>query len=115
MFRQWAHDVVEALAYQDDFCAGVHGLLQLGDTFLLQARLQKIFEEFFAEEIEAVAADSAQDGVQQAGGENAVGHVEEWAGEGEDGHGPTARPAFQETLRIPRKEAYGADGGEVQQ
>ena len=80
-----------------------------------QARLQKIFKEFFAEQIEAVAADSAEDGVQQAGGEDAVGEVEEGAGEGEDGHGAAPRPALQEALRIPCEEADGADGGEVEQ
>ena len=54
--------------------------MQLGDAGWLQARLQKIFEKFFAEEIEAVAADSAQDGVQQARGEDAIGQRRETGG-----------------------------------
>ena len=80
-----------------------------------QARLQKIFEEFLAEEIEAVAADSAEHGVKQAGGEDTVGEVEEGAGEGECGHGAAAGPALQEALRIPGEERDGADGGEIEQ
>jgi len=115
MFRERAHDVVEALAYQDDFAAPGYRFSQLGDALLFQPRLQKIFEEFFAQQVEAVAADSAEDGVQEAGGEDAIGHVEEGAAHREDGHGATARPAFQEALRIPGEEANGADGGEIEE
>jgi len=89
--------------------------LQSGNAWLLQAWLQKIFEEFFAEEVETVAADSAQDRVEEARGEDAIGDVEEGAGDGEDGHGAAARPAFQEALRIPGEEADRADGGEIEQ
>jgi hypothetical protein len=53
--------------------------------------------------------------VQQAGGEDAVGDVQEGAGDGENGHGAAARPAFQEALRIPSEETDGADGGKVEQ
>ena len=66
-FASGTHDVVETLAYQDDFAACGDRFLQLRDALLLQARLQKIFEEFFAQEIETVAADSAEDGVQAGG------------------------------------------------
>ena len=112
---QRAHDVVEPLADQNDFAACGDRLFQLGDAFLLQARLQKVFEEFFAQEIEAVAADSAKDGVKQASGEDAVGDVEEGPGDGESAHRAAARPALQEALRVPGEEADGADGGQIQQ
>src|SRR5580692_4412680 len=115
MFCQRTHDVIETLAYQDDFAACGYCFLQFRDALLLQARLQKIFEEFFAQEVETVAADSAEDGVQEASGEHAVSDVEEGAGEGENGHGAAARPAFQEALRIPGEEADRAYGGEVEQ
>jgi hypothetical protein len=115
MLCQWTHDVVEALADQDDFTAFGDRFLQPGDALLLQARLQKIFEEFLAQEVEAIAADPAEDRVEQACGEYAIGDVEKGAGDGEDGHGAAARPAFQEALRIPGEEADRADGGEIQQ
>ncbi len=114
-FASGTHDVIETLAYQDDFAACGDCFLQFRDALLLQARLQKIFEEFFAQQVQTVAADSAEDGVQEAGGEDAVGDVKEGAGERENGHGAAARPAFQEALRIPGEEADGADGGEVEQ
>ena len=110
-----AHDVVEALADQDDFAARGDRFVQFGDAFFFEARLQKIFEEFLAEEVEAVAADSAEDGVEEAGGEDAVGEVEEGAGEGERGHGAAAGPTLEEALRIPGEEGDGADGGEIEQ
>lgn len=53
--------------------------------------------------------------MEEAGGEDAVGDIEERAGNGEDGHGAAARPALQEALRIPGEEADGADGGEIEQ
>jgi hypothetical protein len=115
VFGERAHDVVEALAYQDDLAAGGDRFFQLGDAFFLQTRLEKIFEELLAEEIEAVAADSAEDCVEEASGEDAVGEVEEGAGEGESGHGAAACPTLEEALRIPGEEADGTDSGEVEQ
>ena len=53
--------------------------------------------------------------MQQAGGKDAIGDVEERAADGEDGHGAAARPAFQEALRVPGEEADGADCGEIEQ
>ena len=76
MLRERAHDVVEALAHQNNFAARRHGFVQLGDAALFQPRLQKIFEEFLAEQVQAVAAHSAQHSVKKARGEDAVGDVE---------------------------------------
>ncbi len=42
---------------------------------LLQSWLQKIFEEFLAEQVQAVAAHSAQHGMQQPRGEYPIRHV----------------------------------------
>ena len=53
--------------------------------------------------------------MEQAGGEDAVGDVEEGAGESERRHGAAARPTLEEALRIPGEEADRADGGEVEQ
>ena len=115
MLRQRTHDVVQALAHQNNFAARRHGFVQLGDAALFQSRFQKIFEEFLAEQVQAVAAHSAQHGVQQARGKHAIGHVEKRSRKRQSGHGAAARPALQEALRIPREEAHRAHGGEVQQ
>src|ERR1700746_1309788 len=104
MFRERAHDVVEALAHQNNFAAPRNGFVQLGDAARFQSWLQKIFEEFFTEQIEAITARSAQNGVEQARGKHAIRHVKEWPRDRERSHGAAARPALQEALRVPRKK-----------
>ena len=72
-------------------------------------------EEFFAEQVEAVAAYAAQHRVEKACGEHAIRGVEKWPRYGEDAHRAAPAPAFEKSLRVPGEEAYRADGGEIQQ
>ena len=115
MLRKRTHDVVQALAHQNNFAARRHRFVQFGYAARFQSRLQKIFEEFLAEQVQAVAAHSSQHCVKKPRGEDAIGDVEKGPRDGERGHRAAARPALQETLRIPREEPHRADGREIQQ
>ena len=72
-------------------------------------------EEFFAEQVEPVATYAAQHRVEKACGEHAIGGVEKWPRDREDAHGAASPPAFEKSLGVPGEEAYGADGGEIEQ
>src|SRR5277367_14574 len=63
MLGQWAHDVLQSLTNQHDVIAGRYRLVQQLHAALLQARLQKIFEKLFAQQVQAIAAHSPQHGM----------------------------------------------------
>jgi len=115
MIGERAHDVVESLAYQHDIGTGGYDFLELGNPSGFQSWLEEILEEFFAEEVEPVAAYAAQHRVQKACGEHAIRGVEKRARDSEDAHGAAAAPAFKKGLGVPGEEADGADGREIEQ
>jgi len=51
-------------------------------------------EVFFTEQIQPIAADAAEQGVQKTRGKRAVGGVGEWPRERHPGHAQAARPAL---------------------
>ncbi len=113
--RKRAHDVVEALADKDDVIVRGHRFLQFFHAGLPEARLQEILKEFLTEQIQAIAADAAQHGVQQSRGEDAVRGVQKWPRDGEHAHGTAPPPALDEGLRVPREEADWPNGRQIEQ
>ena len=82
---------------------------------LFQARLESIFEVFFAKQVEAVAAHAAKNRVEKASGHDAVRRIENGASDCEHSHRAPARPSLEKALRIPRKETNRTHGCEIQQ
>ncbi len=107
--------MVQALAHQHYGRAGRHQLPQLLDTRGFQSRFQKIFEEFLAQQIQPVAAHSAQHGVQQPRGERSIRDVKERPRQRQHRHAATPRPALRKGLRVPRKERHRPHCRQIQQ
>src|SRR5579859_4256580 len=81
----------------------------------LQARLQLVEKEFFAEQIETVTSDSPQHGVYRACGKLAIGRVEKRAQQRHHEDLPAAAEALGEGLCVPGKKRHGLDHGQVKQ
>ena len=73
------HDVVECLADQDNIRAGADQFPNLFRATFFQVRLELVLEVFFAQQIEPVLADPAQNRMNHAGGELTVGGVQNGA------------------------------------
>jgi hypothetical protein len=75
-------NVVERFAEQNDGLSGIQGSTQRCGAFSAQARLQRVFKVFFAEQVETIASDSAQQRIKQPSGEGATSQVSERDAEG---------------------------------
>ena len=60
VLRQRPHDVIQALADEDDLPILGHPFAQLRHAFAAELTLQHVLEVFFAEQIQTVAAHAAQ-------------------------------------------------------
>ena len=114
VFSQRPHDVVEPLADQNDPLAATHRLLQFRDAVRLQPRLEYVFEIFLAEQLQPVAADASQHGMQQPRSAHSVGRIEHRPGHGQHSHRAAPRPAFEKALGIPGEKSHWAHRREVQ-
>ena len=115
MLGQRTHDVLESLTNQHDVAAFRDRFVKQRHAALLQSRLQKIFEKLLPQQIQAIAAHSAQYRMQQARGEFPIRHIQKWPGQRQCRHRTAAAPALQKTLRVPGKKSDRADCGEIQQ
>ena len=93
----------------------LHQFLHLAHASLFQARLQLVLEEFFAQQIEAVAGHSAQHGMHRPRGKLAVRGIKKRTQQGHQEDQPAPPEALGERLGIPRKERHGLDHGQVEQ
>src|SRR5215472_2626065 len=75
VLRQWTHQVIESLADQYDFGAGLYQFLYRLNSFRLQARLQFVLEILFTQQVEAVSGYATQHGVDNPGGELPIHRV----------------------------------------
>ncbi len=99
--RQRPHHVVNALAYQNDSLSLPHRLAEFFRSAAAKLRPQNILEILFAEQVQAVAADAAQERVQQTRGKLAPAGVGEGSQQRHRRHARAARPALGKTLRVP--------------
>ena len=115
MLRQRTHHLLESLADQNDISATFNQLLYLRYSTRLQAWLQLVLEIFLAQQVEAVAADAAQDGVHHARGKFAIGRVQKRAQQRHQKNQTAPPEAFAEGLSVPGKECHWPNHGQVQQ
>src|ERR1700722_4340281 len=115
MIGERSHDVVESLAYENNVRTGCDDFFESSNPGVFQSWLEEILKEFLAEEVEPIAAYAAQDRVEKACGEHAIGGVEKRARDRKDSHCSASPPAFEKGLCVPGEEADGTDGREIQQ
>ena len=112
---QGTHHVIESLAYQHDFCTSRLQFLEVSHAIGLQVRLQLVLEVLVAEKVEPVTADAPQDAVHHASREDAVRGIKKRTQGGHKEHQSPPHHASAESLRVPRKESYGLNRGQVEQ
>jgi hypothetical protein len=99
--RQGPHDVIQALAHQDDLPMLGQPLAQLGHAFGPELALEYILKILFAKQIQAVASHAPQEGVQDSGRHYPVGCVQGWASQGLQEKTSATRPSLGKGVRIP--------------
>ena len=87
----------------------------LSTDSLAKLRFKHIVKVFFAEKIEPVLADAAQESVQQSRGEGSAGDVGERPRQCHSRHAQAAHPAFRKTLRVPGEKPHCAHGADFEQ
>ena len=115
MLRQRAHDVLQSLAYQNDFRSGFYQLLHLTHAALFQLRLQLVLKEFLTQQIQAIASHSAQDGMDCPGSKLAIRGIKKRSQQRHQEDLPPPPESFGKGLRIPGKESHRPDYGQVEQ
>ena len=115
VLRQRAHDVVQALADQNHLAVLVHPFAQLGHTLRPQLRLEDVLEILFPQQVQPVAANASQQGVQNPGGQNAVARIERGPKCGLQEKPSSARPALGKGMGVPGEVGDRTDGGQVGQ
>ncbi len=100
MLRQGTHDVIQTLAHQDDLIAGLHACPKLFHSIGFKIWLQFVLEIFFAQQIQPVAADSAQHRVHHPGGKDCDAPRREMAATP-----PSAKPA-RGAPSVPERSAH---------
>ena len=114
MVRQWTKNVFQKLANQDDAFTVPDRIDQLLGGLAPQLRLQHIVEVLLAQEIQAIAADSAEQCVQEASRERAAGKISERPRQSHASHARAPRPAFGKALRVPGEKTDRAQGAEFE-
>ena len=105
--------MLQPLADEDDFIPSLNPGSKHLHSIDFQVRLQLILKVFFAQEIKPVAADSAQNGMDDPGREYTVGGVQEGAQHRHQQHHAAAHPALQKRLGVPGEKGNGTDRGQV--
>jgi hypothetical protein len=107
--------VFEKLADKDDAIAAANRFDQFVHGFAAHFGLELVLEILFAEKIEAVAGDAAEDTVEQASGKRAAGEIR---GRTKHAHGErsgAAHPALEKTLAVPIEEANASQRADFEQ
>lgn len=115
MLRQGPHDVFQRLAYQNDVRSGLHQFLDLLNAFRLQPGLQVVLEELFAQQVQPVARNTTEHGVNYARGELTIGGVKKRAQQRHEKDKPAPSKALREGLRIPGEKRHWPDHSEVKE
>src|SRR2546423_11298665 len=115
MVGQWPKNVFQELANQDDTIAVANCFDQLLGGLVAQLRLQDIVEVLLAQEIQAIAADSAEQCVQEASCERAAGKISERPRQSHASRARAPRPAFGKALRVPGEKTHRSQGAELKQ
>lgn len=107
--------MIERLAHQHNLLMLVVSASQSVHGLFIQTRLQNIFEILFAEQIEAIARNTAQQHVEKPGSTGSSGKVCGRTEKRHQSHTCPAPPPFSEALRIPGKKADLAKRAQLQQ
>jgi len=110
-----AQNVFQGLANKHDRLAGSQSLLQFLDGSPPKLRLQNILKVLFAQQIEAIPSDFAQEHMKEASRKGPTGDISERTEEHHRGHASTALPTLGKTLRVPGEESNLAQGAQFQQ
>src|SRR2546430_12955270 len=115
MVRQWTKNVFQKLANQDEAFTVPDRIDQLLGGLAPQLRLQHIVEVLLTQKIQAIAADSAEQCVQEASRERAAGKISERPRQSHASHARAPRPAFGKALRVLGEKTDRAQGAELKQ
>jgi hypothetical protein len=96
--------MVEELSDQDDPLTAANGFDNFFGRFTAKLRPEDVLKILFAQKIEPVLTDAAQQGVQKARGEGAVGGVGKRPRQRHPGHPGATRPALGKALRVPSEK-----------
>ena len=91
------------------------GFAELGHGGGAQLGFQNVTEILLAKGIEAVTGNAAQEEMEKARGADTAGGKDERPQKCHEGHAGAACPAFGKALRVPGKEADGAQGAQFEQ
>ena len=112
--RQWTHNMVNTLAHQNHFGSGFDHCFQCAHTSRPELRFQFVLEFFFAKQIEAVTADPAQNGINNAGSKLAIRGIKNRPQQGHQKHKSAPAPPSKKGLGIPGKERHRTNGRQPQ-
>ena len=105
--------MLQSLTHQHDPVASLDASFKQLHAINFQVGLQLVLEVFLAQQVQAVAADSAQHSVHAPGGKDTVGGIKKWPQDRHQQHHPAPYPALQKCLRVPGKKGDGADRSQV--
>ncbi len=91
----------------------VHPFAQVGHALGPQLRLEDVLKILFPQQVQPVAANASQQGVQNPGGQNAVSCIEHGPECGLQEKPSPARPALGKGMGVPREVGDRTDGGQV--
>src|SRR6267378_95818 len=115
MKSQRAKNTFKELPDKNDALTAAYRFDQFPGGLAAQLGLQNIVEILFAKKIQPITADAAEQCMQKACGNGAVGGVSQRPRERHPGHAHAARPAFRKSLRVPGEETHRAHRTEFQQ
>src|SRR6266436_6370621 len=115
IFGHRTEDMLEKLADEDDPVAVTDRFNQFVHSFTAHFGFQFVLEVFFAEEIETISGDAAEDAVKQAGGKGPAGEICRGTEEAHRKRSGPAHPAFKKTLAVPIEEANASQRADFEQ
>ncbi len=114
MVRERPQDVIERLTDQNDLLAIRLSTPQSVHGFFLQAELQKVFEVFFAEQVQPITSNAAEQHIQESSRASSTCQIGDGAKQRRQSHSGATPPTLGKTLCVPRKESDLAKGAQLQ-
>src|SRR5260370_17301518 len=106
MPRQRTHHVLQPLTHQHHIHAGCLQCFQVPHSFFFEQGLQLVFEFFLAQQIEPVARNPSQHGVNDPSRGHAVRRVQKWTQQRHQKHHPSPPPPPHTFLPTPPTKTH---------